>query len=410
LTKFNAILPKTAQLRFEDFLTIYEVIPLLISRAGEKGYEVLVSAFPELEGVKKSEEDFIRFFSEKIVPLSPRGKLSPGAMSNAPDRLDGFHTYNLCCRTKQDTGRTSENLRTYSDDRRAFEFWCEGDWAAANVLMTMGGKGVCPECGRTDLMSADHIGPISLGFSHTPWFKPLCSSCNSSKGNRLTHSDATTLIAKERQGYVVTSFQIRSLWDLCKGKVDSDASANKLSKALRINQHYFLLLLKEIYDAGHPEILLLLTKPELAEEKIEFIDVDPSDFTFKEIKRARRAETYSKSKGARMLRIAFESLDDYAAKEKRNIHAVPDEIERSLRKLVLEAVTEESNRASKSDLILSKKLNKALHTNLGPEVKIVLIEKTLGGKYRPEGAFSESIGAIKAYVDGIGAYLAANSF
>ena len=30
--------------------------------------------------------------------------LSPGVMSNAPDRSDGFHTYNACCRSEQDTG------------------------------------------------------------------------------------------------------------------------------------------------------------------------------------------------------------------------------------------------------------------------------------------------------------------
>jgi len=75
-----------------------------------------------------------QIFRTIIVPRKPRGLLSPGAMSNAPDRLDGFHTYNLCCRPTQDTGRAVDNLKSYGDDRRAFEQWCEGDWAAANLL------------------------------------------------------------------------------------------------------------------------------------------------------------------------------------------------------------------------------------------------------------------------------------
>ena len=37
--------------------------------------------------------------------------LGPGAMSDFPDRFDGFHTYNRCCRASQDTGRFRENMK-----------------------------------------------------------------------------------------------------------------------------------------------------------------------------------------------------------------------------------------------------------------------------------------------------------
>lgn len=36
--------------------------------------------------------------------------LGPGAMSDFPDRYDGFHTYNRCCRGKQDVGRSKRTL------------------------------------------------------------------------------------------------------------------------------------------------------------------------------------------------------------------------------------------------------------------------------------------------------------
>ena len=42
--------------------------------------------------------------------------LGPGAMSNFPDRFDGFHSYNRCCRSTEDTGRSVENLKSYTKD------------------------------------------------------------------------------------------------------------------------------------------------------------------------------------------------------------------------------------------------------------------------------------------------------
>jgi len=61
--------------------------------------------------------------------------LGPGAMSNFPDRFDGFHSYNRCCRQKEDTGRSKKNLKSYSKDRRAYEEWSDGNHRAANQLM-----------------------------------------------------------------------------------------------------------------------------------------------------------------------------------------------------------------------------------------------------------------------------------
>ena len=81
--------------------------------------------------------------------------LGPGAMSNFPDRFDGFHSYNRCCRKREDTGRWDSNMSSYSKDRRAYEFWSDGNIHAANQFMhSYFFKGT----------SADHIGPISLGF------------------------------------------------------------------------------------------------------------------------------------------------------------------------------------------------------------------------------------------------------
>ncbi|MBQ7985080.1 MAG: restriction endonuclease, partial [Bacteroidales bacterium] len=101
--------------------------------------------------------------------------LSPGVMSNCPDRFDGFHSDGLCCREKTDKGRHKSNMQTYVQDRRAYENWSDGNWNLANRLMGEFHKQPemkCPVCGNTAKMTADHIGPISLGFCHTVNFTP----------------------------------------------------------------------------------------------------------------------------------------------------------------------------------------------------------------------------------------------
>lgn len=81
-------------------------------------------------------------------------------------------------------------MATYNKDRRAYEYWSDGNIAAANQLM------------RDQLifngLSADHIGPISLGFIHDPlYLQPMTSSDNSSKRDRLYDADIINLINRE---------------------------------------------------------------------------------------------------------------------------------------------------------------------------------------------------------------------
>ncbi|MCC6199006.1 hypothetical protein IT401_02235 [Candidatus Nomurabacteria bacterium] len=46
--KMNRVLPEEAQIKYEDFLTIYEIVPLLVKRIGANAYDVLISIFPTL--------------------------------------------------------------------------------------------------------------------------------------------------------------------------------------------------------------------------------------------------------------------------------------------------------------------------------------------------------------------------
>jgi len=163
IKKFNKIIWIKNEFDYFDFFTIKEIIHEIISDSKTiEGYGELSKIFSIPKSVKKTEDNYWKYVYDNFVKIESR-LLSPGAMSNAPDGFDGFHTYNICCRAVQDTGRHPENLSRYIEDRRAYEHWSDGDWKAASWLMQKA-YGICPVCGIEGEITADHIGPISLGF------------------------------------------------------------------------------------------------------------------------------------------------------------------------------------------------------------------------------------------------------
>jgi Alw26I/Eco31I/Esp3I family type II restriction endonuclease len=150
-------------------------------------------------------------------------KLSPGVMGNPPDRLDGFHCYNsVCsCRVKNDKGRSIENMKSYGRDRRAYEYFSDGNCLLANAVMGQVNTitNTCFVCNELTLMTADHIGPISLGFIHDPLnFQACCKGCNSRKNNRITKMDVEKIKLIEEKGGCVASWWAKDAWEGNKDK------------------------------------------------------------------------------------------------------------------------------------------------------------------------------------------------
>lgn len=328
VSKLNESLPAADQLNPLDFLDIYEVAEHLTHALGHDGaLRALALAFPELASCTPSTlDDLHQEIEERVVRLEPRNRLSPGAMSNAPDRLDGFHTYNLCCRSRQDKGRSFANLRTYAVDRRAFEHWSEGDWQAANQLMSCTTTAACSRCGAVSALTADHVGPISLGFQHFPYFEAVCLPCNTAKNNRMSLHDVETLCRLELDGINVVSWHAAALWHAAKGRVSDDAAALRLSKLLKVNQHEFFRLLSRAHAARIPDALLQFLSPHYAETRVQFVGLDRSTLRYERIVRRPRQATYSRSLAARVIRIAFDALAAYSEKRHRNVPVVPQSL------------------------------------------------------------------------------------
>lgn len=326
IAQLNRFLPPAEVLDHSLLLSIDEVVDHMFTVLQSEAPDVLREVFPNA-GSHRDPGSAAQSIREEYCARESR-KFSPGAMANPPDRLDGFHTYNLCCRSKQDTGRASENLRSYGVDRRAYEQWCEGDWAAADLLMSQVGEGPCLDCGTVGPLTADHVGPISLGFTHSPHFRPLCGSCNSAKNNRMSLADVDNLLEREAAGEKVVSWHAQGLWDGCKEQIGSDADALLLSKLLRINQHHYLTALYVAVERDIPDVLLGFLHPEYAYRKVEFEGLDTVSLTFAAIKYRERHDTYARMRGSRMVRIAFDSLIAYVAKPHRNIQGVSPELVR----------------------------------------------------------------------------------
>lgn len=312
---------------------ISDLLARLDERFGSKIYDdipkLLKTSSIEIPSLPKNLDAWDDFLRNSYIPQEPR-MLSPGAMANPPDRLDGFHSFNRCCRSTADTGRSRENLKSYVTDRRVFEYWVDGDWVAADRLMgqvrsnpifknedclnaTQGGTHPKP-------CQADHIGPISLGFTHRPQFQLLCKNCNSGKNNRMYASDVQLLIDIEATGEQVISWFAKDIWNLRKTAVTNSETALRLSKILRDNRHTYMHLLKELLDRKFYTFLASLLHLDAANFDPEFVNLGAKDHLtkFDSIIKKQRTTKYTIEQKARRIRVAFTALCEYHQKENRS--------------------------------------------------------------------------------------------
>ena len=241
--------------------------------------------------------------------------LGPGVMGNPPDRFDGFHSYNRCCRSSQDKGRSKENLKSYTKDRRAYEYWSDGNIHAANQFM--GSRFFAG-------ISADHIGPISLGFVHDPrYLQPMDGGDNSSKRDRLQLVDIEKIIETEaRTGVYPMSWYSSKIWEYIKRNyaTNVDKISTVYRDALKQNMANFMFVLFSILDCcpenGKTFLVEAYLKPNYDCFNYsyrfnglgEIIACNPRHLTER-----------SNYEIERYQRIAIQSVYDYMNKENRNL-------------------------------------------------------------------------------------------
>jgi hypothetical protein len=243
------------------------------------------------------------------------GRLGPGAMSNAPDRFDGFHSYNRCCRSTSDKGRHKSNLAKYGEDRRTYEYWVDGDWKAASWLMKVFSK---------HGLSPDHIGPLSLGFCHRPSFRPMSRAENSARNNRMTFNDIQMLQTEERAGEQVVSWHTKHIWTAVKGRVKNDSDALEASKLMRINLHFVLTALYELKGLGLIEYITHFLRPDYAMYSIAFEGFDQSTGKYLRMIKTPGTRTEHRRNADRYIRKSLAALDEYSSKKNRRLVGFSD--------------------------------------------------------------------------------------
>jgi Alw26I/Eco31I/Esp3I family type II restriction endonuclease len=318
-------LKKEFEMQFGALQSIFEIADILLESG--KSETQIKSFFINKFGLQQNCMNLsIKKILEKCEELCRNGTsnmLGPGAMSNFPDRFDGFHTYNRCCRSKHDTGRTAENLRTYNKDRRAYELWSDGNLHAANLFM------------KSDYFigsSADHIGPISLGFKHDPLLlQKMPKGDNSSKRDRLLYEDIEKIvkIEEENKGFTAMSWFSEEIWNYIRTAYTSNKDKiEEYRIALKQNVSNFMKILWEIKKQCKNNGEYFLIKY-LLEPKLEYFKYD---YKFNENGKIyettpRNITDATKKEKDRLIRIALESVDEYHNKKNRNMKASLDKMD-----------------------------------------------------------------------------------
>lgn len=294
-----------------EITDINQIVSILLDCEYELEYikEFLIEKFKLSKLNKNSDINVIIDECIKKCKYGTCKNLGPGAMSNFPDRLCGFHSYNRCCRSKEDKGRHKENMDSYNKDRRAYEYWSDGNISLANKYMKSHYfKGA----------TADHIGPISLGFKHESVFmQRATASENSSKRDRLSEIDIKKLIKLERKySKNSMSWYGEILWEFIKNNYQN-LDMEDVRNALKQNVHNYMEILYVIKNNTGVDFLYNA----LIKHKEEYFNYD---YKFDEngyptnIQDKVKTDLYNKEI-ARLYRVSLDSIDEYHNKENRNL-------------------------------------------------------------------------------------------
>lgn len=294
---------------------------------------------------------------EKKCRNSNLKMFGPGAMSDWPDRFDGYHSYNRCCRKREDKGRSDSNLKSYTKDRRAYEYWSDGNIVAANKFM--GSK-------YFDGVSADHIGPISLGFIHEPHFlQRMSGSANSSKRDRLKMEDFNLIKEKENK-YKITpiSWFASEIWSKMENSVHNNDELKKYRTILKQNMNAFMECLWVISNEtdgkkGKNFLTRVLLKPKESYFRYNY-HFDPINGSYD--KTPKKVSKQLTKEYERYIRVSFQSVDDYHNKNNRHIKPILNKQEQQ----ELESLCEKINTDVSDSVIFSQfvLLNKSIQYRL----------------------------------------------
>lgn len=310
---------KQFNLQLDTNTSLYDAYDLMVQKKGEKAVKLfLINEFELDSKYIASEGELLIDACEQTCRVEKKSKkLGPGAMSNFPDRFDGFHSYNRCCRSVEDKGRHADNLKTYTKDRRAYEYWSDGNICSANGFM---GSSYFNEA------SADHTGPISLGFVHdSAYLKKMPQGDNSSKRDKLLFDDVLKVIKiEEETGIRAISWFSNEIWSFLKKQVSEKKITGDGTKLENVRLMFkqsmsdYMFILKTIKSSSNGVDYLTTTyiSPKMKDFQFDY-EWDAAGRIVS--KTPRTINDANRKEFDRMKRICLDSLDDYESKSNRNV-------------------------------------------------------------------------------------------
>lgn len=178
-----------------------------------------------------------------------------------------------------------------------------------------------------DGISADHIGPISLGFVHDPrYLQPMKGGENSAKRDRLQVADIEKIIETEqRTGIYPMSWYSRKIWEYIKRHYAANPSkvGGAYRDALKQNMANYMYILWYILEHC-PENGEAFLVSAFLQPNFKYFDYAYAFNSQGEIisKVPRHYTARSQNEAERYCRIAIDAVYDYMDKDNRN--TMPD--------------------------------------------------------------------------------------
>ena len=171
--------------------------------------------------------------------------------------------------------------------------------------------------------SADHIGPISLGFVHDPsYLQPMPGGENSSKRDRLQLDDIENIIKiEERTGVYPMSWYSKLIWEFIKSNysIFPNKVPTLYRDALKQNMTNFMYILKTILENcqenGQNFLIDAFLNPNYECFKYSYKFNEDGQIIKKE---PRHITARNQNEKSRYIRIAIKSVYDYNEKVNRN--------------------------------------------------------------------------------------------
>lgn len=153
----------------------------------------------------------------------------------------------------------------------------------------------------------------------------MCSSCNSSKNNRFTKKDVDELQRIEESGEQVISWHSKAIWDAVKHTIKNDEDAKFASSVMAKCHQNVINILSLIFQKTGHDFLMRYLHPKYSLVDYRFEDVDLKHLDRIKIISAPLDSKNKRKNQERYVRIAFESLDDFAKKKNRKNYLLIDE-------------------------------------------------------------------------------------